>query len=105
MSNSSPLSPPPTVLILVINVALYGLLGVFALSLSRKDLQRLSTVPRFIALGTLLRIVWFASEYAGWGTIAGCRDPKALVSFCGRLAAIAFFAAFSAIVFFWWDIL
>jgi hypothetical protein len=105
VTSSSSLSPPPSSTVLAVNVVLYALLAFMAWVVSRQNLDRLSTVPKFIALASLLRIAWFASEYAGWGDAASCRDAKGFVSFAGRLSAVLYFSAFSSVLFFWWDAL
>ena len=104
-SKASTLSPTPTAPKLAVNVVLYALLMLIAILTARKDLQRLNSVPKFIALASVLRVTWFIAEYMGWGESANCKDAKGLVSFCGRLSSVLFFAAFSSVLFFWWDVL
>lgn len=97
------LSPPPSLVVFIINLVLYLLLIGLSTSVLKQNLGRLSTVPRFILVASILRIAWFAAEFAGWGEAAECKDPKGFSSFAGRLSTVLYFSAFLSVLFFWWD--
>ena len=105
MTTGDSLSPPPTLLVFILNLVIYTSLWFFAISLSRRDLKRLSVVPRFVLVSCMFRIAWFVSEYAEWHKTSSCRDARNIFSFLGRTAQLLTFSAFASVLFFWWDVL
>lgn len=101
-----PLTFPPSLPILIANVLVYAALLLQSARLLRSDdSDKLRSFPRLICLSVLFRLTWFVSEYLGWGASVDCHDWEILVNFCGRCAQASLFTAFSAVLFFWWEIL